>query len=536
MRSDLVFKIAETPEEIEQIHRLNYETFVEEIPQHHRNPERRLVDRFHDENTYLIALHEGKLVGMMAARGNRPFSLDLKLENLDSYLPEHTSICEFRLLAVRPEYRGGKVLPGLMDLLNRYCIDHGHDLGIISGTTRQQKLYRHLGFKPFGPLVGTGDAVFQPMYLTVDAADRHSRPLLRLSRLAQSGVQTVSFLPGPVSIAPEVQAAFAALPISHRGDTFQALLETIKTRLRAHTGAAHLEILTGSGTTANDAVAAQLSLLPGRGLILSNGEFGDRLLDHASRFGLDFKPVRTEWGEAFDFERIAGVVEAAQPAWIWTVHCDTSTGVINDLGALKQIARAAGAKLALDCIGSIGTIPLDLGGVFLATATSGKGLASYAGLGIVFSDHVPVSNPRLPRSLDLGYFAEQRGVPFTLLSNHLAALNVALDRLDRPDHFAGIAAFGTRVRQALEAAGFRIVAAPEVSSPAVLTIAIEPQRSAEDLGDALVNAGFLTSYQSIYLRSRNWIQVCLMGTVTECDIDRLVELLEKFAPPVRAPR
>ena len=39
-------KLAETPAEREQVHRLNYETFVEEIPQHAPNPERRLVDRF----------------------------------------------------------------------------------------------------------------------------------------------------------------------------------------------------------------------------------------------------------------------------------------------------------------------------------------------------------------------------------------------------------------------------------------------------------------------------------------------------------
>jgi hypothetical protein len=40
---------------------------------------------------------------------------------------------------------------------------------LISGTTRQAKLYRHLGFTPFGPLVGKGDILFQPMYMTLAA-------------------------------------------------------------------------------------------------------------------------------------------------------------------------------------------------------------------------------------------------------------------------------------------------------------------------------------------------------------------------------
>ena len=83
---NLVFKVASTPEEFEQIHALNYRTFVEEIPQHAVNTERKLVDRFHEQNTYLICKRGERVVGMMALRGDRPFSLDAKLPALDSYL------------------------------------------------------------------------------------------------------------------------------------------------------------------------------------------------------------------------------------------------------------------------------------------------------------------------------------------------------------------------------------------------------------------------------------------------------------------
>ena len=51
---DLTFKIATEEWELEQVFELNYATFVEEVPQHDRNSSRRLVDRFHDENTYFI--------------------------------------------------------------------------------------------------------------------------------------------------------------------------------------------------------------------------------------------------------------------------------------------------------------------------------------------------------------------------------------------------------------------------------------------------------------------------------------------------
>ena len=166
----LNFKIADLPDEFEQIFRLNYKTFVEEIPQHKVNPEKRLVDKFHAENTYLICKDDGRLLGMLAARDQRPFSLDMKLENLDSYLPPHKSICEIRLLAIEPDRRRTRVLAGLMILLASYCDERGYDLGIMSGTTRQLKMYRNLGFKPFGPLTGSEGAYFQPMYLTLEAS------------------------------------------------------------------------------------------------------------------------------------------------------------------------------------------------------------------------------------------------------------------------------------------------------------------------------------------------------------------------------
>ena len=182
------FKIADQLEEMEQIHRLNYAAFVEEIPQHAPNPERRLVDQFHAENTYALVLVGTTIVGMIALRSKRPFSLDRKLDNLDSYLPPHRSLCEFRLLYVQPAHRNGKVLRGLVELAGEYAMLHHHDLGIISGTTRQQRLYLHLGFIPFGPLVGTGDARFQPMYITLDRAVRQAPWVRALQPEEEEGV------------------------------------------------------------------------------------------------------------------------------------------------------------------------------------------------------------------------------------------------------------------------------------------------------------------------------------------------------------
>jgi hypothetical protein len=165
----LTFKIAGEAWEFEKIHQLNYRTFVEEIPQHPSNPEQTLVDKFHSENTYLICLHGDCLLGMVAVRDQRPFSLDGKLDNLDSYLPPHRSVCEIRLLAVEKDRRSPRVFQGIMRMLAQYGDGRGYDLAVMSGTVRQLRLYGQLGFVSFGPLVGTLQAQYQPMYLTLNA-------------------------------------------------------------------------------------------------------------------------------------------------------------------------------------------------------------------------------------------------------------------------------------------------------------------------------------------------------------------------------
>ena len=166
----LEFKVAELDEEFDQIHRLNYQMFVEEIPQHPPNDERKLIDRFHAENTYVICVQERQVVAMIALRDRRPFSLDSKLKNLESYLPEFNSILEYRLLAVKKEFRNSRIFCGIMLEAFTLAIRNKYDLAVISGSVQQQHLYRNLGFIPFAHRVGSEGAWFQPMYIDVAAA------------------------------------------------------------------------------------------------------------------------------------------------------------------------------------------------------------------------------------------------------------------------------------------------------------------------------------------------------------------------------
>ena len=523
-RQPLTFKFANEDWEFEQIHRLNYKTFVEEIPQHHASPTHRLVDKFHAENTYLICLSGKKLVGMLAVRGKRPFSLDQKLENLDSYLPAGRTICEIRLLAIEKKFRGAQVLQGILALLWQHGIERGYDLAIISGTNRQFKLYQHLGFVPFGPVVGSGEAQFQPMYVTLETFENTAREFLRSSPSRSFQASAVNFLPGPVTVKREVRRAFEQAPESHRADVFmkdfgaarQILCELVRTR--------NVELFLGSGTLANDVIGGQLTLEKGRGIVLCNGEFGSRLIDQARRWRLDFEPMDFAWGQAFDLRAVRKALEhTPAPAWLWCTHCETSTSVLNDLSTLKALCAEFQVKLCLDCISSIGTMPVDLSGVFLASCSSGKGLRSYPGVSMVFHNHAVTTQPeRLPRYLDLGYYSQQQGVPFTFSSNLLHALHAAVKHVEWEKRFADTIELSAFLRDRLHELGFALVGAHAETSSAVITIELPSEMNSLKIGGLIQESGYLLSYNSEYLRRRNWIQICLMG---ECTREKVVSLL-----------
>ncbi len=523
----------------EAIHALNYRTFVEEIPQHAPNASRRHVDRFHDENVYAVYVTNGRIVGMVSGRTQRPFSLDQKLGSIDDYLPAGRTPVEIRLLAVEPEFRATRVFAQLVGFMTRHFMAQGFDLGIMSGTTRQLRLYRHLGFTAFGPLIGTEQALYQPMYITAEEVLAWPDAMNDGADARRVGA---NFLPGPVNVSAAVQQAMERRAASHRADAFHLQYRDAQRRLCALADGQHATMLLGSGTLANDVVAAQIALLDAPGVIVSNGEFGERLIDHALRMRLPHTVVRAAWGEAIPYAELSRVVQQTNAGWLWAVHGETSTGVINDLEALRLTAQEHGAKLALDVISSLGTVPLSLRDVWIASAVSGKALAAYPGIAIVFHDGAARSaSTRIPRYLDLGFAVAHQGVPFTQSSNLLDALATSLAEIDWPARFRRIAHDGAWLRRAMESRGWRVLADADHASPAVHTLIPPAGVSARALGERLRDAGWLVSFESGYLCERNWLQVCLMGQYLAEALRAVPAALDRCADttavtrPVQAP-
>jgi aspartate aminotransferase-like enzyme len=532
--SHLRFKIASTAAEFEAIHRLNHATFAVEIPQHPRTPDGRLVDRFHDENTYAVCVHGDTVIGMVAGRCRRPFSLDQKLTDLHSHLPAHRKAVEIRLLAVVPAFRKTAVFVGLVRMIAQHFVNQDCDLGVISGTVRQAKLYRHLGFRPFADAVGTADARYQPMFVTLETFRR--RPLLLRDRAAARGMKA-NFLPGPVGVTREVLRAYARPPISHRDSAFLEALFRVRAALTDLVAAREVVLLVGSGTLGNDAVGAQLRCLEGPGLIITNGEFGERLVDHARRWDLNFATVTHYWGQPYVWSRIEATAAHCRPKWVWAVLCETSTGVRNSKDALLGFCARIGADLCLDAVSAIGLFPVDLQGVHLATAVSGKGLAALPGLVAVFHDGRIETSSRVPRYLDLARYEQSEGTPFTHSSNLVAALECSLTQTEWPTKFERVRRASHDLWADLRALGLAPVAAEPDAAPGIVTIALPSHVTGRQVATSLSAAGIQIAWASEYLQRRNWVQICLMGEFDRAAVRSLPRLLaDAVDPPLELTR
>lgn len=477
-----------TPGDALAIHRLNYETFVEEIPQHHPNAERLLVDRFHDTNTYWVGLADRQLVAMCAIRNEHPFSLEQK----GVTLPPGEWI-EVRLLAVTPAYRNTRTFAGLMRAMLLEATERGVEGVVISGTVREQKLYRRFGFIPFAQPVGTAEALYVPMQLT--------RSAFMQSETART-LHPKLLLAGPVELSPQVRAALGSQPVSHRSAEASRLLHSVQSRLSDLVKLPHVYTLLGSGTIANDAIAAQLT---GRGVIIDTGEFGRRLIDHANRAGLKFDVVPLSSGR-LDLKQI----EQHAPAWIWTVHCETSTGKLVDVDQLRQYAQTYPTKIAIDAISAVGTTTTDYSFAHFVTFVSGKALRNAPGLAFVAMRERAVPNPSIPRYLDLAGYDP---IAFTQSVPLIQAMDVALRELTDAEiatHQSKLDAFVRElVRHGVS------VELRDDQSPGIFSFTLPAILSSVELGRQLGFYGYQVQYESVYLRRANCLQVSTMGWTTE---------------------
>ncbi len=197
------------------------------------------------------------------------------------------------------------------------------------------------------------------------------------------------FTPGPVNVAKNVQIAICKEDICHRESDFDCLLQSIENKLlklfEIKTIADYRAVvITGSGTAANESI---LSSVVGNQniLILSNGEFGERLFNISKIHNKNTFLLEFAWAESLNLEKIEAYLQKHQIDIVAMVHHETSSGMLNPLEKIGALAKANGAMFIVDCVSSAGAEIIDMEkcNIAFCSSSSSKAIGSYSGLSFV---------------------------------------------------------------------------------------------------------------------------------------------------------
>lgn len=215
--------------------------------------------------------------------------------------------------------------------------------------------------------------------------------------------------PGPSNVEDRVLRAMSAQVVGYFDPVMAEIAGEIGRLLRMAFGTANRATFPISGTGTSGMEAALINLLePGEKLIIGhNGFFGDRMVQIVERCGGVPVPIAAEWGRPVFAEQIeAAAKREGKVKGIAVVHAETSTGVLQPLEGLRQIADRYGAYLLLDAVTSLGGHPVEIDrhGVDVCYSGTQKALSAPTGLSpITLSDRLLDLIRKRPRKLQSYY-------------------------------------------------------------------------------------------------------------------------------------
>lgn len=190
--------------------------------------------------------------------------------------------------------------------------------------------------------------------------------------------------PGPSAVHPRVLRAMTTPLIGYLDPEWLALLDEEQALLREVFGTENRLTLAHSGTGSAGMEASLANFLePGDRIVVGcNGYFGERLAEMAGRYGATVTRVERPYGEPIPLSALREAIEAGPLKVCAVVHAETSTGVLQPLDGLAELVHAKSALLLVDCVTSLGGVPLriDASGIDLAYSGSQKCLGCPPGL------------------------------------------------------------------------------------------------------------------------------------------------------------
>jgi aspartate aminotransferase-like enzyme len=192
--------------------------------------------------------------------------------------------------------------------------------------------------------------------------------------------------PGPTPIPPQVLLAQGSPLVYHRGPGFGAIMRDVTDRLKElyRTDSADVLLMTSSGTGGLESAIQNCFSQGDEVFVPLAGFFSERFQKLAETYGLAVRSLEYEWGAKIRPTDVAAALEEHPVKAVLLTHSETSTGVIQPIRELAEVARAAGALVVVDVVSSLGAVPFEFDAWDIDVAVGGSQKALSASPGIAF--------------------------------------------------------------------------------------------------------------------------------------------------------
>lgn len=238
-------------------------------------------------------------------------------------------------------------------------------------------------------------------------------------------------------------------------------------------------------------------------LVLSNGFFGSGFMDYVKSYGGEGVLFEATYDKSFDLKELESFVDEKGPFKLSTmVHCETPTGVTNDVKNICKLLKSKGMMTIVDGVSSVmgEYIDFDSANIDILIGGTQKAISAPTGLTLLTLSKAAEEKIKARKEIT-GYYMNLKNYlsyagdfdfPYTMNENLVYALDAALTEISKED-FEGIhEKFAEAVRSAVKECGLELFA-KECPSNTLTAVVLPEKIKAPEFLDRLKEKGFLIS-------------------------------------------
>lgn len=345
--------------------------------------------------------------------------------------------------------------------------------------------------------------------------------------------------PGPLTTSRTVREAMLQDWCTW-DDDYNALVQELRQRLVGLATATQdvtAVPMQGSGTFAVESALGTLVPADGRLLVATNGAYGRRMVQIATRLRIPCVELAHPETEPLDPGRIEDALARDRGVThVAVVHCETTTGMLNDVAGIGGLVAARGATFVVDAMSSFGGLPFTMESLHAdaLVSSANKCIAGVPGFGFVLVQRALLADcAGRARSVSLDLFDQWQTMEreggkwrFTSPTHTVRAFLQALRELEAE---GGVAARHARYVEnqrrlvvGLTAMGFRALLPTALQSPFITAfhLPVDPAFRFSSLYHALKRRRFVIYPGKV--SDADTFRVGTIGHVQPGDIDQLV--------------